>query len=154
MSLEPLCVRLRQSHRWLRAQEFGERFGAAQQDLDTITWWLESHGFRVNTVYPSGMLIDFAGTTGQVRKAFRTQVHHLEVKDEKHVANMSDPQIPAALAPVVAGVVPLHDFRPRTLHKMRKARPNFTFSSLFGDTFAMTPADLPTIYNPESPVQR
>src|SRR5258707_14458685 len=53
-------------HHWLTAQEFGERFGLAKPDLDAITAWLQSHGFRVNVVYPSGMLIDFSGTAAQV----------------------------------------------------------------------------------------
>jgi subtilase family serine protease len=90
-------------HQWLTAKEFGERFGLAQQDLDTITRWLESHGFKVNVVYENGLLIDFSGTAGQVRAAFHTEIHRLNVKGEKHVANMSDPKIPAALAPAVAG---------------------------------------------------
>src|SRR6266496_4794411 len=134
-------------HKWLTAQEFGDRFGAAQQDLDTLTRWLESHGFQVDVVYPSGMVIDFSGNAGQVREAFRTEIHHLDVKGEKHTANMSDPRIPVALASVVTGIVSLHDFRPQTKHKMRKPPPNFTISSLFGDSFAMAPADLATIYN-------
>src|SRR5713226_5673420 len=67
-------------HHWVTAQEFGERFGLAQPDLDAVTGWLESHGFRVNVVYPSGMLIDFSGTAAQVHKAFQTEIHHLEVK--------------------------------------------------------------------------
>ncbi len=67
-------------HKWLTAQEFGERFGLAKPDLDAVTGWLKSHGFRVNVVYPSGMLIDFSGTAGHVRKAFQTEIHRLEVK--------------------------------------------------------------------------
>jgi len=27
-------------HQWITAQEFGERFGLAKQDLDTVTGWL------------------------------------------------------------------------------------------------------------------
>ncbi len=69
--------------RWLTAQEFGEGFGVAQQDLDTVTRWLESHGFTVNMVYSSGMVIDFSGNPGKVRKAFRTDIHHLEIKGER-----------------------------------------------------------------------
>src|SRR5438128_11732989 len=61
-------------HKWIAAQEFGERFGVAQSDLDAISAWLVSHGFKVNVVYPSGMLIDFSGTAGQVRKAFQTEL--------------------------------------------------------------------------------
>src|SRR6266851_954691 len=78
-------------HHWVSAQEFGERFGLAKSDLEAVTNWLESHGFHVNVVYPSGMLIDFSGTAGQVRSAFQTEIHNLEVKGEKHVGNMSDP---------------------------------------------------------------
>src|SRR5882757_4448000 len=135
-------------HHWLTAQEFGERFGLAKPDLDAITAWLQSHGFRVNVVYPSGMLIDFSGTAAQVRTALQTEIHYLDVKGEKHVGNISDPRIPAALGPVVAGVVSLHDFRPHAMHKMHQARPQFTFPDPSGGTaYALVPADLAKIYN-------
>src|SRR6267142_155636 len=135
-------------HHWLTAQEFGERFGLARPDLEAVTSWLESHGFHVNVVYPSGMLIDFSGTAVQVRKAFQTEIHRLEVKGERHVGNISDPRIPAALAPVVAGVVSLHDFRPHVMHKMHQPRSQFTFPDPFGgNAYAMVPADLAEIYN-------
>src|SRR6266403_202636 len=135
-------------HRWLTAQEFGERFGLAKTDVDTVTAWLESHGLRVNVVYPSGMLIDFSGTAAQVRKAFQTEIHYLNVQGEKHVGNISDPRIPAALAPVVAGIVSLHDFRPHTMHHLHKPNTEFTFTDAFGNpNYAVVPADLATIYN-------
>lgn len=84
-------------HRWITAQEFGARFGLAQRDLDTITRWLGSHGFKVNIVYPNGMVIDFSGTAGQVREAFKAEIHYLDVNGLSHVANTSDPQVPADL---------------------------------------------------------
>jgi len=131
-------------HQWISAQEFGQRFGLAQQDLDTVTRWLESHGFLVNLVYPSGTLIDFSGTAGQVQEAFLTEIHELDVRGVKHFANMQNPQIPAALSPVVVGVVSLHDFRPRPMYKPRA---NYTFT-LGGSTYqAVVPGDLATIYN-------
>src|SRR5579862_1901273 len=130
---------------WLTAAQFGERFGAAQTDIDTVTAWLEAHGFRVNVVYPNHALIDFSGTAGQVARAFHTELHRLEVNGATHFANTSDPRIPEALAPLVAGVVSLHDFRP---HPMVKYRPQFTFSSsLAGNVYAVVPGDLATIYN-------
>jgi subtilase family serine protease len=131
-------------HHWLSAQEFGERFGLAQEDLIAITTWLESHGFQVNVVYPSGMVIDFSGSAGQIREAFRTEIHNLEVNGRKHIANMSDPQIPAALKPAVTGIVSLHDFMPRPMYK---PRPNYTFTSGGATYQAVVPADLATIYN-------
>src|SRR5215470_16957912 len=104
-------------HRWLTAQEFGERYGVAAADLDAVTAWLRSQGFQVNVVYPSGMLIDFSGTAGQVHRTFQTELHYLAVKNELHIANMSEPRLPAALGPLVSGIVSLHDFRPRPMHR-------------------------------------
>ena len=131
-------------HQWLTAQEFGETFGLAGADLNVIATWLQKHGFQVNVVYPSGMLIDFSGTAGQVREAFSTEIHHLEVNGVEHIANMSDPQIPAALAPAVAGIVSLHDFVPHPMHKLHG---NYTFTAGGATYRTMVPADLATIYN-------
>jgi subtilase family serine protease len=131
-------------HHWITAQKLGATYGLAKQDLDTITGWLESRGFKVNVVYPSKMAIDFSGTAGQVKNAFHSEIHYLEIKGEKHIGNMGDPRIPAALAPVVVGVVSLHDFRPNPMHHMHKARPLFTDSQ---GNFSLVPGDLATIYN-------
>jgi subtilase family serine protease len=133
-------------HRWIGAQEFGQRFGLATQDLDTITGWLEAHGFQINVVYSSGMVIDFSGTARQVRLAFHTPIHHFNFRGEQHIGNVNDPQIPAALAPAIVGVVSLNDVKPVALHKMRKFRGKYTFDSS-GPTYAIVPSDLATIYN-------
>jgi subtilase family serine protease len=130
-------------HQWLTAAQFGQKYGPAKQDIDTISAWLQSQGFTVNTVYPSGMVIDFSGTAGQVRKAFHTEIHHLKVNGQAHIANMSDPQIPAAFAHAVAGVVAMHDFRPHAMNKRR----DFTVGSGNSANQAVVPADLATIYN-------
>jgi hypothetical protein len=135
-------------HHWLSAPEFGEKFGLAPADLDGVTAWLQSHGLRVNVVYPSGMLIDFSGTAGQIRAAFQTEIHYIEVKGERHIANMSNPRIPTALASVITGVVSLNDFRPHPMYRLRKAKPEFTFTDFLGGlNYAVVPADLATIYN-------
>ena len=116
-------------HHWLTAAEFGQRYGLAPQDLSTITGWLQ-YGFTVNSVYTNGLLMDFSGTAGQIRQAFHTEIHSLNVNGVPHIANMSDPEIPEALAPAIAGVVSMHDFRPHALlSKQVKQRPEYTFTS-------------------------
>src|SRR4029077_794149 len=133
-------------HRWLSAAEFGQRFGVASQDLGTLTDWLKSHGFTINVVYPSGMVIDFSGTVRQVRQAFHTSIHNFDLAGQRHIGNVNDPQIPAALAPAIVGVVSLNDVKPVALHRMHKLKGDFTFDSS-GATYAMVPSDLATIYN-------
>jgi subtilase family serine protease len=130
--------------RWLSADEFGARFGASSADLDAIQGWLTQHGLKVNTVFPSHMVIDFSGTAGQVAAAFHTEIHRLEVNGAEHIANVRDPQIPAALAPVVAGLVKLNDFRPARKHRQR---PKFTGDCFGSPCILVTPADLATIYD-------
>ncbi|WP_165418510.1 S53 family peptidase [Dyella amyloliquefaciens] len=129
---------------WLTAEQFGQQYGPSQLDIDAVTSWLKSHGFTVNQVYPSGTMIDFSGTAGLVRSAFRTEIHHLSVNNVAHIANMSDPQIPAAFAGVVQGLVSLHDFRP---HTNFKPHADYTFTSSGSTYQAVVPADLAKIYN-------
>ncbi|MGB8029903.1 MAG: protease pro-enzyme activation domain-containing protein [Terracidiphilus sp.] len=138
---------------WITAAQQGEVYGLAQQDLDAITSWLQSYGFTVDYVYPNQMVIDFSGTAGDIRKAFHTEIHYLEVRGEHHIANMSDPQIPEALAGVVVGVVSLHDFQPQQM-RVPRVRTNYTFSDCNGPTdstggscYVLVPADLEIIYN-------
>jgi hypothetical protein len=131
-------------HQWLSATEFGAQFGPAASDIQQISNWLQSHGFRVNVTYPSGMAIDFSGTAGQVAAAFHTQIHYIQASGERHFANVTDPQIPSALAPAVVGIVSLNDFRAR---KYVQPKPNFTFGCGGGTCFYLVPADLATIYN-------
>jgi Pro-kumamolisin, activation domain len=129
---------------WMTAEEQGEKFGPAQEDVDTVAHWLQSHGFTVGYVYPNRMVIDFSGTAGQINEAFHTEIHDLDVHGTRHFANMSDPKIPAALAPVISGVVSMHNFIP---HGFYQKRSNYTFAGCGGNCLALVPADLQKIYN-------
>ena len=102
-------------HKWLTPQEFGRHFGPAEQDIQTVASWLQSHGFQVAELSPGRMVIEFSGSAGQVAETFHTAIHKYVVNGEEHWANASDPQIPVALAPVVGGVLSLHNFRARPL---------------------------------------
>jgi hypothetical protein len=128
-------------HHWITADEFGRRYGVAPAEVSRVTDWLETQGFQVNLVYPNRILIDFTGSAGQVRQAFRTEIHHLMVNGQAHIANMSDPQIPAALASTVKGIISLNDFRPRP---MLKARADYNAGQGYD---LVVPADVATIYN-------
>ena len=97
-------------HDWLTADAYAQRFGANLDDIATISNWLSGHGFQVHDASPSRMTINFSGTARQVHEAFHTEIHKLKVGGELHLANMSDPWIPEALAPVVEGIVSLPRF--------------------------------------------
>ena len=148
-------------HQWLTPQQFGAQFGPAPADVQTVTTWLQSQGFKINRVSAGMSVIEFDGTAGQVRNAFHTQMHRYVVNGQEHNANASDPQIPAALAPVVTGIVSLHNFPAQShlmkigafTHGAKTGAPRPLYSPLFsppnGDnqTFPLVPADFGTIYN-------
>ena len=131
-------------HRWLTPQSFGKRFGVSENDLAQIRGWLQLHGMSIDEVSPGRRAVVFSGTVMQVESAFRTQIHTYRVAGKLHRANASDPQIPQALAKVVAGPVSLHDFRRQPLHQqIQKVSPAVSYSS----THYMAPADFATIYD-------
>lgn len=146
-------------HAWLTPQQFGQQFGPADADIQTVTTWLQSHGFQVTNVTAGRTLIEFSGSAGQVRSAFHTEIHNYLVNGESHTANATDPQIPAALAPVVVGPVSLNSF-PRISYakivgQFRHAigkpglQPLFTFPNPSNgqNFYALAPGDFATIYN-------
>ncbi len=134
-------------HKWLTAAEFGANFGVPQSDIQTITNWLESHGFTVNGVEPSRMLIDFSGTAGQVRQAFHTEIHNLNVNGQSRIGNVSDQQIPASLAAAVAGVVSLSTIHPHPMHTSMQAAVPMSPSFSSGSARYVGAGDFATIYN-------
>src|SRR5271166_1279648 len=102
--------------KWLTPEEFGARFGVSNEDIAKITAWLSSHGFEVESVSKGHLLIDFSGTHEQFKSAFHAEMHNYSVKGETHYANNADPQIPAALLPVVSGFASLTNYGPHPLH--------------------------------------
>ena len=144
-------------HRWLTPQEFGAQFGPADSDVAAVTGWLRSSGFQVAQPSNGRTTIEFSGTAGLVKQAFQTAIHKYVVKGEQHWANASDPSIPAALAPAVAGVVTLHNFPRRsnlTVHRTplgapagQNVLPLFTFTQQQTTFYGLGPADFATIYN-------
>lgn len=143
-------------HKWLSPSEFGQQFGPTDADMQTITSWLQSHGFQVGTT-KGRTVLEFSGSASQVQEAFHTTIHKYIVNGEQHWANAQDPSIPAALTPAVAGVLTLHNFiKKPMLHVSEKPvpvtlkmavgakKPDLTFST---GTHGLGPYDYATIYN-------
>lgn len=140
-------------HKWLTPEKFGEQFGPSDADVQTITSWLQSHGFQVEST-KGRTVLEFSGTAGQVQEAFHTTIHSYLVNGETHWANSSDPAIPNALKPAVTGIKTLHNFLKKpAIHISEKSIPaklvgksrvEFTGGS---GLHALAPQDFLTIYD-------
>jgi len=148
-------------HQWLTPEEFGARFGPADSDLAPVTAWLESHGFAVEKLHPGRIAIEFSGTASLIQEAFHTEIHAFHVRNRKtgtietRLANVADPQIPAALSSLVAGVASLNSFHATPLvkplgktaynPKTHEAKADWTYPS--ADVYELTPADFAVQYD-------
>jgi hypothetical protein len=143
---------------WITPEEFGERYGVSDDDLVTVETWLRSNGFAINKIAKGRMAIEISGTVGQVQSAFNTSLHNYLVNGETYWANATDPSIPAALSPVVAGFAQLNSFVPKSQAVRGPAgifssathhiEPSYTLGgSTDGYTIYLGPADAATVYN-------
>ena len=145
-------------HKWLTPAQFGQQFGPSDQDIATVESWLSSQGFEVSGVKPGKQVIEFTGNVAQLRTAFHTQIHQYNVNGATHYGAANEPDIPAALAPVVAGFPSLNDFPPHKLMarvlgtasydaKNDKATPNWTYGNSSGVDFVLAPGDFGIQYD-------
>ena len=144
-------------HQWLTPEQYGQQFGPADSDVQAVTDWLAGEGFSGIHTSAGRSVIEFSGTAGMVRRSLHTEIHKFVVDAEEHWANVSDPQIPAALAPVVAGILSLNNFPRQPLSRMSgtfsrsqltgEVTPLFTFTAGGSTAYAVGPADFGTIYN-------
>ena len=141
-------------HKWLTPEQFGARFGVADADVETVTSYLAGQGFQVGRIFKDKMAVEFSGTTGQVRSAFRTEIHSFALNGRSFNANVSAPQVPAALAPVVKGIT-LNNYKAPVAHATQRMvlnRKTGRSRALYSDPNnfpfqSISPGDLAVIYD-------
>ena len=140
-------------HKWLTPEQFAERFGVSQGDINKITAWLQSQGFQVFSVPRGRTSVSFSGTAAQIQSAFKTEIHRYNVNGQKHIANSTPVEVPAALSGVVTGVRGLTDYHPkpmyvRPVHGGKNGpHPSYT-TTIEGETgYVLAPGDIATIYD-------
>ncbi len=134
-------------HKWLTPQQYADRFGLSQNDVQQMAAWLKLQGFSMVHAARGRNWISFNGTAAQIQNAFGTEIHSYNVNGELHYANVTAPKIPAAMSGIVTGIRGLHDFKPRPMNVRRNsvARPYY-YSSSFQSQF-LAPGDIATIYD-------
>jgi subtilase family serine protease len=137
-------------HKWLKPAQVGERFGISAVDAQKVQLWLQSQGLTVHEVSQSRRFVVFSGNVAQVEKAFSTQMHSYTLNSRSFIANSTDIQIPAALSPVVKGVVRLHSDPHATAlkigEKIKVEKKTGKIEGPYGLHF-MGPADFAKIYD-------
>lgn len=144
-------------HKWLTPEQFGKQFGPSDSDLAAVQAWLQSHGFTVNKVNAGRQSIEISGSVAQFNDTFHATIHKYLVNGETHYANSADPQIPAALAPIVGGFATLNNFRVKSHARVlgqatyntqtHTAKPQWTYGNASGVNFPLAPQDYAVQYD-------
>ena len=149
-------------HRWLTPEEFGARFGPSDADIAALTSWLTAHGFNNVSVNKGRTTVEFSGSAGAMRQAFGVSMHRFSYLGKLRTANITDPLIPAALAPLVSGFSSLNNFPRKTFAEKygiyrRDAQtgkleqvggtPQYVVAGSTSNYLGVTPYDFATLYN-------
>ena len=87
-------------HRWLTPQQFAASFGPTTQQLQAVAAWLRNRGLIVTATDPLTRAVRFTGLYWQVKKALGTTIRG----DGVNYADVTDPQVPAELAPTIVSI--------------------------------------------------
>ncbi|HEY6420265.1 MAG TPA: S53 family peptidase [Candidatus Binataceae bacterium] len=100
-------------HKWLSTAEFMRRFGPTSDQMDEVVKWLKTSGFAVTSSNIGTRTVHFSGSVANAERAFSTRI----LSNANFYANVSDPQVPAAIGNSIAAVMglsgPLTAGRPR-----------------------------------------
>ncbi len=129
-------------HHWLTPEQYADRFGLSQNDLNAVKTWLQGEGLTVVKTARGRDWIAVSGTAAQMENAFQTQIHQYQANGVAHYANASEPSVPAAIGSVVTSIRGLTDFRMKPL----SVRPHYNSQNLCGGN-CLGPADLAAIYD-------
>jgi len=122
-------------HRWLTPQSFAQAYANNPFDVAEVAAWLQSEGFTVAPLPIGAGWIEFSGTVAEVERAFGARVGLIPSPEGTRAALTTGISVPAALAPVVAGLVSLDG----ALSAPALVTPQ---------PLAISPADLPAVSSP------
>ncbi|MGD0098540.1 MAG: protease pro-enzyme activation domain-containing protein [Terracidiphilus sp.] len=134
-------------HHWLTPSEVGDRFGLSQQDIASVTGWLQSQGLHVNWISPSRIFIGFGGTAADLGHALHTELHSYRVGAAERISVSSDPMIPEALAPAIKAIHGLYTIEEQPLHRIDAIQPDSPLFTTSNGSHFISPADFTTIYD-------
>lgn len=92
-------------HQWLTPQQFNARFGPTQADADAVAQWLTGAGFTIKSVDLAQHSVVADANAEIVSRALDVAI----VSNGTKFANLTEPAVPAALAPLIADIEGLNN---------------------------------------------
>lgn len=133
----------------LSHEEYEERCGASQEDLDLVRQFAAEYGLRVVEASSAKRLVRLTGAAKQLNRAFGVTLMEFERRGGSHRGHYGDVHLPEHLHKIVVGVLGLDD-RPMARRHARKARQIQQKAAVGPDNLppgAFTPPQIAQVYD-------
>ena len=132
--------------RFLTQQEFNALYAPSPDDESAVVTYLERSGLRITDRFPNRLVIGAAGDADDIARALGVRLHAVLYKGAYHFAALSEPWVPAELAPTIDGVIGLDDLHAMRAHVRRGAavKPR---AAAGGGCCHLGPGDLKVFYD-------
>ena len=130
--------------RFLTPDEFAQRFGATEEDYETVAAFARRSGLTVTGTHPNRLVLDVSGPASAVESALGVHLRlYRSAQGRLFRAPDSEPSVPAALAGRLAGVVGLDTLAAHRPH----LRPALGAAAGSGHGGGLTPSDIRNAYS-------
>jgi kumamolisin len=123
---------------FLTVEEFTARFGASQEDYDTVVRFAKANGFKVGDAARNRMLVPVRGTVAEIEKAFHVQMGLYQHPTENRTFYAPDREPTVDLPFQLWHISNLDNYsipRPNFVKRDIKVKPNATTGSCPGASF-------------------
>ena len=144
-------------HRFLTPAQFTNLFSPTQESYEQTKVWALSNGLRIVGTHRSRTLLDVEGTVAAIEKALKIHINHY-ITPNGRIFHAPDSN-PVSSMPAISGVIGLDNlavFRPRYELHSQDIPSDFSFAPNqigTGPGHALSPSDIKTAYNLNSPTQ-
>jgi hypothetical protein len=114
-------------HHYLTAAQYAAAYGPSAAEVHQVTAGLQAQGLTVGTPTPGSTLLPVSGTAHTMAVVFDTPLESVRLPgDVTSMVNTAEPEIPAALAGDITGIVGLSGLSQEHSLLRRQARPALT----------------------------
>jgi len=142
---------------YLTGAQFDSQYGPTQADYNNVVRWAQSQGLTITKQYSSRTILNVAGSTAVVQRAFGVKIANLTMPDGTIVhSHLASPAIPQSIASVISSVIGLSNANLRRYsHISPKQNLRAEFQNPLGlapklgtgPAGGLAPADVKTAYN-------
>jgi kumamolisin len=131
-------------HQFLTQEEFNALHAPTAAAEQAVLAHLAASGVEITDRFSNRLVVGAVGSVAALERAFGVDIHTVELGGRQHHAAITEPSLPAAVTPLVVGVIGLDDLIERRPH-VRSSVPS-PHAAIGASCCALGPNDLAAFY--------